>query len=211
MVFVKVLGNLFIHRFISLNSCNNSPGCFDESRFETHPKIEREYICSVGRGVLNNPKMVPCCKNAFCHHCIIQSRPYVHDGDDNHPQQQGPPAHYNTLKCPICREEFQVDKLTDICLPLNNLLDKLRIKCSFKDCEEVVTMDNIVLHEYHCKLNPEREVSCTYCDKKLPYSAQEEHYCKERVLRKFDDVEKKTEQIRKEADKQKKMLERLLE
>ncbi|XP_031564373.1 E3 ubiquitin-protein ligase NRDP1-like [Actinia tenebrosa] len=196
-----------VNRF---DGCNNSPGCFEESRFESH--IKQEYLCPVGKGVLNNPKKVPCCGQVFCHFCIKNSTPYIENDQGNNLQQQSLAIpNYQTLKCPLCRKEFEANKLDDVCLNFKTLLNELRIKCSFEECRKVILLENMLHHQFGCEWNPERKVSCTDCNKELPYSSLKDHFCNDRVLRKYADVEKKTQEIKHEANKQEKMLEELLE
>ena len=105
-------------------------------RVEQNDNIN-DCTCSICQNIFLKPVMCKNCENHFCFACIDE---WIKD----HPGA-----------CPFCKN-FEKKKSSII---LNNILDKLKVTCLFKDngCKEVLCYDALLKHESKCVFNTRKE------------------------------------------------------
>src|SRR5699024_5449564 len=115
---------------------------YDINRFESD--INREFICSICLGVLEDPLSIPGCDHIFCSLCIL--------------------GWFERFKnCPEDRKPVTANQLQPPLRQFRNLLNELSIRCSFERCNQFVRLCELAHHEKVCLYNPahrERELDC---------------------------------------------------
>eukprot|EP00301_Raphidiophrys_heterophryoidea_P010071 c15112_g1_i1.p1 GENE.c15112_g1_i1~~c15112_g1_i1.p1 ORF type:complete len:441 (+),score=64.94 c15112_g1_i1:48-1325(+) len=105
---------------------------FDTERFRTSVD---DFICAICCGVLNVPRQTPC-GHVFCEACIsgwLANNPV------------------SPCSCPVCKVHISRAQLVKPLFAFTNLLNSLKIKCSFDGCEDsTITLEKIANHELQC-------------------------------------------------------------
>ncbi|GFN98684.1 E3 ubiquitin-protein ligase pdzrn3 [Plakobranchus ocellatus] len=127
---------------------------FDVKSFCSPP--DPELVCGICMNVLDDPKETPC-RHVFCRICITT-------------------ALENKRRCPMCRRRCKIHELRTVLPLVQNLLNKLNMKCkNFRDGEDGISCKQIIKKEYyleHIKKCDFAYIDCPYTD------------CKALVLRK---------------------------
>lgn len=138
---------------------------YDLARFAG--EVDEELICTICKGVLENPEHAPQCEHAFCSACI---REWLS-------QQE---------TCPVDRSPLRAFELATTPRILRNLLSRLMISCDFAShgCTEVVKLDQLTAHQEHCTYNPKVPVACQAgCGLVIPKDEMAAHNCVREVRR----------------------------
>ena len=98
--------------------------------------------------IMTSPQILPC-GHDFCDHCLMEC------------------ASQDLSKCPICREEIDINKKQHD-YRTQNKIDRLKVKCKFDGCGEVKPLKDMIRHEETlCHYMPFR---CCYCDISVTYN-----------------------------------------
>ncbi|CAG2116685.1 unnamed protein product [Medioppia subpectinata] len=120
---------------------------YDSDRFVgLTQEDEHELSCAICKNILLEPRVIQCCQQTFCNHCITE-------------------WFKRSPLCPVCRHQMRGNasaRLSRPSLILNNRLKKLRIVCNHKErgCQEVLTLDRLGSHSRSC---PHRDGVCQEC------------------------------------------------
>ncbi|CAG2101140.1 unnamed protein product [Medioppia subpectinata] len=120
---------------------------YDSDRFVgLTQEDEHELSCAICKNILLEPRVIQCCQQTFCKHCITE-------------------WFKRSPLCPVCRHQMRGNASARLSLPsriLNNRLKKLRIVCNHKErgCQEVLTLDRLGSHSRSC---PHRDGVCQEC------------------------------------------------
>ncbi|CAF2537232.1 unnamed protein product [Rotaria sp. Silwood2] len=112
---------------------------FDIQRFPN--VIDEELICSICRGVLQDPLQIPSCEHTFCRTCIEEWLS-------------------QTQTCPIDRTPIEINQLKLVPRILKNLLNRLEIKCENEGCITIVKLDVLANHLTDCEYNKNILIQC---------------------------------------------------
>jgi E3 ubiquitin-protein ligase NRDP1 len=140
---------------------------YDKSRFECLSSIHDQLTCSICQGILFNPMVVPCCLQTYCSDCINEW------------------LTRNSI-CPNDKSKINKSKLSKASLAMVNIINSLRLSCTYKQsgCEEVVELENLLLHLDSCDYNPNR--ICKNCDFKM--GQKEGHDCVRNLKEKIESI-----------------------
>ena len=128
--------------------------------------VDEELICSICSGVLEDP-MQFYCQHAFCEGCIKE---WLHQK-----QKQ---------TCPVDRKPVSLKELAPSRL-VKILLARLEIKCDHYQlgCQNVIKLDQLLLHSKECEYNPKKLVACTQgCGLAVPKDEMKDHQCPFRMF-----------------------------
>ena len=87
---------------------------------------DEELTCGICLEILNNPKVVQCCRQTYCNDCITE---WLSENKT----------------CPNDRQHLTIDSLVEPPRLVHNMISKLKIHCDFQSngCEAVVILDNL--------------------------------------------------------------------
>lgn len=108
--------------------------------------VNPDFICSICFLVLLNPVSTPC-DHHFCEFCV---RKWLKVGNNT---------------CPTCRSELSIDQLKPMSRIIVNILGSLKLRCPNvkSGCTEIITYENLELHEDNCKYDSSKFVLCNRC------------------------------------------------
>lgn len=135
-------------------------------------------VCSICHDLLANAVTLKTCDHNFCRYCI----------DEWVASRRTP----ENIPCPDCREIFSSTR--DIETPrrlLRNILADTIIKCSFENCEEVLSYNNYFSHIEKCDYNLNAQICCAFCSEKIIRCKIDEHNaeCVQFLNHKISDLE----------------------
>ena len=119
---------------------------FELQRFP-NGEVESELICSICKGVLENP-LETSCQHLFCGECIHQWL-------------------LRCKSCPQCRKGIVKANLRQVLPALKNILNKQKIYCEYKSngCKELLTIEALPRHVSSCLYVNAPPVSMALTDK----------------------------------------------
>jgi len=130
---------------------------YDVDKFEPSP--DPDFICCICQCVLDTPVESPC-RHVFCKVCIETWLK-------------------NHSNCPTCRRALRTRRLKPVIPILQNMINRLAMKCDFKDngCQEKITLESYEKHVQTCGFE---KVKCRYsrCGKFILKMDIEEHESK---------------------------------
>jgi len=104
--------------------------------------------------IMTSPQILPC-GHDFCDLCLTEC------------------ASQALSKCPICREEIDISKKQHD-YRTQNKIDRLKVKCKFEGCGEVLPLKDMIYHEENlCCFVPFR---CCYCGSSVLYNELLSHF-----------------------------------
>lgn len=116
------------------------------------------FDCVICQQVVINPKICVFCNNLFCKFCITEwkkKKPF----------------------CPFKCNKSSEMQIGDIPASIKNLYESLRVKCSREDCDEVVSLKELVKHEMNCGIA--KCFNHTNCGNTAPYTIMDKPVCSE--------------------------------
>ena len=120
---------------------------FDVQRF-VDQNIDQEFICNISQDVLEDPLMISSCEHLYCSKCIRDCIK-IHG------------------VCPQDRSKVSITKLVQSLRIVKNLLNKLKIRCNFEDCQRVLALGELNNHLDKCEANPENKTLKCFCKKEF--------------------------------------------
>ena len=121
---------------------------FDIQRF-VDQNIDREFICNICQDVLEDPLMISSCEHLYCSNCILDCIK-VHG------------------VCPQDRSPVSLRKLVQPIRTVKNLINKLKVRCNFDGCPQVLSLGELHNHLDKCEANPENQKLKCFCKKEFP-------------------------------------------
>jgi len=117
---------------------------------------EEELTCGICLGILNKPKVVPCCRQTYCEDCITEWM------DERQ-------------TCPNDRKALSSNNLVEPPRLVQNMISRLRVHCDYakNGCKDVVKLDILSSHLLECMFKP--KALCEDCG--IPVDSQEDHDC----------------------------------
>ncbi len=113
--------------------------------------IDTDLICSICQSPFKDPCCTPCCRALFCRECITQW------------------IVTNSAYCPLCRTSLSTNVLTEPIRMVQNMLDRLPVKCILCGQTELQRGN----FDYHVrKLCPKIAVTCPAADIKCSWAGQ---------------------------------------
>jgi hypothetical protein len=128
---------------------------YDINRFVEN-SVDEEFVCNICHDVLEEPLMVSHCEHLYCSQCIRECV-----------KVRG--------VCPQDRSRITINQLVEPPRIVNNLLNKLRIKCRTgsgsgggggQGCQEVLLLGELVAHHDKCAANTDNKVKC-FCNQEM--------------------------------------------
>lgn len=132
---------------------------YDVTRFQGD--VDKDLICPLCHGVLEEPVQTSHCEHAFCNACIAQW----------FSQQQ---------TCPVDCSAVTAAQLRPVPRIMRNMLSKLQIACDYAGagCSAVVRLDGLRSHLSDCQHSPQRPVPCERgCGLEMPRDQLPGHSC----------------------------------
>ena len=157
---------------------------FEINRFEC--LVDEELLCSICKGVLDNPLQIVTCEHVFCSKCIHN---WISIGNET---------------CPLDREPIKKDQMKTPRI-VTNLLAKLNIKCDFasKGCPSMIKLESLAQHCIQCEFNPDKRIRCEKgCGLTLLRNELTSHNCMEEL---HNFVRQQRNEIRQQKDKMEEM------
>ena len=162
---------------------------YDVERFSPQ-NVDEELICTICRGVLEDPLQFPSCEHAFCASCI---HGWLH----------------RQLSCPIDRNHVTALQLKPVPRILKNLLSKLLISCENQSfgCTANVRLDGLQSHLVTCEFNPKRPVPCHQgCGLVVAFDEMKEHNCVRELNNIIQSQKGKLTELQTQMDEQRQQL-----
>lgn len=138
----------------------------DKNRFTNVDILIDKFLCGICEDVVSDPILTKDCEHYLCRACVT--------------------ADINI--CPTCASIFE--GYSEIGVALKRIYSKIKLRCTYRLCNEVLSIENYVEHELKC---PEGFYECPQlCGFKLRLSLDEnerKHNCIEVLQNKIDLME----------------------
>ncbi|CAF1247721.1 unnamed protein product [Rotaria sp. Silwood1] len=153
---------------------------FDIERFPNI--IDEELICSICRGVLQDPLQIPSCEHIFCRRCIEEWLS-------------------QTQICPVDRTPIEMNQLKLVPRILKNLLNRLEIMCENEGCTTVVKLDVLASHLADCEYDKNKLIQCKNgCGLIISKANYQNHNCVQALNNELNNVKNELEKYRNDVD-----------
>ena len=173
MIRIEVLFDLFESALLAIYQwCHDVTIMgIDKSRFvDDNHKI---FICPVCEDVADNPVLLNCCESFVCTSCHTNET--------------------NGYSFPACGENHdKSSKLIGIQKQLRELYSRLKLKCIYDECHEILLLENHSQHESNCKSR-----KCAKCGSK---DVGEDHNCVDWLKSENKRLKNEIEQVRKQLE-----------
>lgn len=123
----------------------------DKNRFSNIDISIDKFLCGLCEDVVSDPILTNVCEHFVCRACIT--------------------ADMSDVQCPTC--SAAIDGYIEIGAGLERIYSKIKLRCAYDACKEVLTIENYVEHERKC---PEGFYECSQaCGFKIRLSQDECH------------------------------------
>ncbi len=128
--------------------------------------IDPELICNICESPFNDPCCTSC-DETFCRKCIMQ---WIQKGNSS---------------CPHCRRSLSINNLRQVPRPLQNMLDRLPVKCLI--CRQT-KLERGNFDDHIQKVCPKMVVTCPSADIKCPWTGHRDQLNQHLVDCRFEPI-----------------------